>query len=797
MNIIFCATIGLKLGSIPNKDADFALLASSRTILADMNGDSSMNLRFSTFKTVFFLGFLSISIIANGQTSRKIPIDGNRWYQLTNVERGLQQLFDGDLFTAVDGQFDKVIPLHESYYPLLKGESMVIDSVRFYDWVGNSAQPFILYIVDSNWNRKPIASFNGSQYNRWVGPYPDRPDVFKLDTVASNIMYLMLLSENDFPSEVELFGRYTAPAPTTPVLKRKTPLSDLLGINGYEWNFSDPLIDPFIIDNKRLSTVKQFGGFRHYMDWEKLENTPGGYSFSPTRSGSWNYDAIYETCKKEGIFVLSCLKTLPNWMLDTYPDSLRDSENNPLIYGRNLLYPASYIEQAKVAFQFAARYGKNKLVNPQLLRVNDTPRWTGDPINEVKQGLGLIEYIECDNERDKWWKGRKAYQTGREYAANLSAFYDGHKNTLGPGVGVKNADSSMKVVMAGVALATTDYFRGMLDWCKEFRGFKPDGSVNICWDIINYHLYTNSTELNRAIAPELRSKNTNADSVAKAFIQSAAIYLNNMPVWVTETGFDIHQGSRNKAIAIGNKSVLQTQADWLLRTALLYARNGITKQFFYQLEDDNPDSEQLYATSGLFGNQLSPRPAADFVRQTKDLFGAYAYNQTLNADPIVDQYTLNDTNHIYVVYIPDEKGRTGAYTLDLGNADSAYIYTPMAGAESMQLNKQKTNNGQLIITATETPVFVKGKGSINGMPITTTGIKLFPNPVKNTLTIQGLHAGLNQQVTVYNAIGKTISRTITISNTIQLNTAPYPAGIYYVEIRHNQQKQTLPFIKSN
>lgn len=762
-----------------------------------MNGERSMNLTFSTTRILLVFCCLCIGLVISAQTSQKIPIDGNRWYQLTNVERGLQQLFDGDLFTAVNGQFDKVIPLHESYYPLLKGESMVIDSIRFYDWVGNSIQPFILYIIDSNWNRKPIASFNGSQYNRWVGPYPDRPDIIKLDTAASNIMYLMLLSENDFPSEVELFGRYTAPAPTTPVVKRKTPLSDLLGINGYEWNFSDPLIDPYSIDNKRLSTVKQFGGFRHYMDWEKLENTPGGYSFSPTRSGSWNYDAIYETCLKEGIFVLSCLKTLPNWILDTYPDSLRDSENNPVIYGKNLLDPASYLEQAKVAFQFAARYGKNKSVNPQLLRVNDTPRWTGDPINQVKQGLGLIEYIECDNERDKWWKGRKAYQTGREYAANLSAFYDGHKNTMGPGVGVKNADTSMKVVMAGVALATTDYFRGMIDWCKEFRGFKPDGSVNICWDIINYHLYTNSTELNRAIAPELRSDNTNADSVAKAFIQSAAIYLNNMPVWVTETGFDIHQGSRNKAIAIGNKSVLQTQADWILRTALLYARNGITKQFFYQLEDDNPDSEQLYATSGLFGNQLSPRPAADFVRQTKDLFGAYAYNQTLNTDPIVDQYTLNDTSHIYVVYIPDEKGRTGAYTLDLGNADSAYIYTPTAGVESMQVSKQKTNNGKLVITATETPVFVKGKGGMNELPNTITGIKVFPNPVKNTLTIQGLHAGLNQQITVYNAIGKTIARTITISNTIQLNTSPYPAGIYYVEIRHNQQKQTIPFIKSN
>ncbi|PJE47247.1 MAG: hypothetical protein CUR34_06890 [Sediminibacterium sp.] len=750
-------------------------------------------------KKYFFSFLLCFFVIAEslGQNPKKIPIDGNRWYQLTNAERGLQRLFDNDLFTSLEPQFGKIISLYESYYPLLKGEKIGIDSIRFYDWNGISTNPFLLYSIDSNWNKRLLASFDGTKYNRWVGPYPERPDIIKLDTPAYNIMYLQIIADNDFPSEIELYGSYTAPQPTNPLVKRKIPLGNLLGINGYEWNFSDPLIDPFSIDTNRLNAVKYFSGFRHYMDWQKLEYRQGSYTFSPTRSGSWNYDAIYETCLKEGITVLACLKTLPTWMVNSYPDSLQDLENNPVFYGKDLNNPASYIEQAKVAFQFAARYGKNKAVNKNLLSVFDSSRFTGDEINQVKIGLGYIEYIECENERDKWWKGRKSYQTGREYAANLSAFYDGHKNTLGPGVGVKNADPSMKVVMAGVALASTDYFRGMIDWCKQFRGYLPDGSVNICWDIINYHLYTNNPDLNRAIAPELKAGFNNADSIAKAFIQSAAIYLNNMPVWVTETGFDIHPGSPNKAIAIGNKSILQTQADWMLRTALLYARNGIMKQFFYQLEDDTPNSEQLYATSGLFGDQLTPRPAADFIRQTKALFSNYYYNTTLNADPLVDQYLLNDTTAMYVVYIPDEKGRTGLYTLDLGNADSAYIYTPMAGAQSMQLNKQKTNNGKVIITATETPVFVKGAGKLLMPTMTNTGIRIFPNPVKNALTIQGLSAGNNQQINLFNTAGKRLYSGITRSNTFQVDTSSLPAGIYYVEIRNNLQKQTIPFIKSN
>lgn len=746
--------------------------------------------------TVFFLSFL-LSHLSFSQASQKIPLDGNRWYQLTNAEKGLQQLTDGDLYTPVDAQYDKIIPLHESYYPLLKGESMVIQSIRFYDWAGMSSQPFVLYIIDSNWTRRPIASFDGSKYDRWVGPYPNRPDIIQLDTPATNIMYLMLVSQNDYPSEMELYGTYKAPLPLTPVVKKKNLLSGLLGINGYEWNFSDASTDPFSIDPKRLNTVKQFGGFRHYMDWQKLEYRQGSYTYSPTRSGSWNYDAIYEACKREGIPVLPCLKTLPDWMLASYPDNLKDNENNPVFYGKNLSDPASYIEQAKVGFQYVARYGKNKNINPALLNVFDSSRFTGDEINTIKIGLGLIEYIECENERDKWWKGRKAYQTGREYAANLSAFYDGHKKTLGTNVGVKNADSTIKVVMAGVALASTDYFRGMIDWCKEFRGFHPDGSVNICWDIINYHLYTNDTKTQRGIAPELKSNNANADSTAKAFLLNSAIYLNNMPVWITETGYDINPGSPNKSIAIGNKTVLQTQADWLLRTALLYARNGIEKQFFYQLEDDNTGSPQLYATSGLLGDALNNRPAADYINQTKKQFGNYVYNQSLNADPIVDEYLLNDTGKMYVVYIPDEKGRTGVYTLQLGNADSAYIYTPTAGASEMALLKLKVNNGNIIVNASETPVFVKPVGRSGVNPTTVTGIQLFPNPVKHTITIQGLQNGKQQHLTVFNSIGKRVSQAVTTSNTFQLNMASLPTGIYYLEIRNNNQKQTLSFIKSN
>ena len=658
-------------------------------------------------------------------TAGKIPLDASRWYQLTNAPNDIKALFDGSPTTGITIGWGKVIPVYDAYYPLLPGEAMSLETIRLYDGDGNNPNdPMTLSVITDTWQRIPVATFTGGQYNRWVGPDPNQPDGYRLSTPISNIRYLVITASFAYPTEIELGGSYAAgsgvPAADVQALavQKKIKLSQELGVNAFEWDVEDP-DNPGRIDETRLKGVKNFTGFRHYLDWQKLESTEGGYTFNPVHSGGWNYDLLYQRLKSEGITVLACLKTLPDWLLNTYPGDQRELENVPVRYGKDFADPNSYLEQAKVAFQYAARYGANAGVPANLLHVDQSTRWAGDGVNEVKIGLNLVHYIECDNERDKWWKGRKAYQTGREYAANLSAFYDGHKNTLGAGVGVKNADPTMQVVMGGLAAATPDYVRGMIDWCKQYRGYRADGSVNLCWDVINYHLYSNDASTSqggsstRGAAPEV----SNAAQVAQSFVQMAHQYASDMPVWVTETGYDTNQGSPLKAIAIGQRSVLQTEADWTLRTALLYARWGVERTFFYQLADDNPTSAVQFSSSGLLNADRSAKPAADFLRQANQLLGAYTYTGTLHNDPLVDRYEANGKT-IYALVVPDEKGRTATYTLDLGGATTATIYQPQAGQASMSATPVNAPGGRLTITVTETPQFVAAGGTPVAAPTT-------------------------------------------------------------------------------
>ncbi|WP_352432871.1 hypothetical protein [Mucilaginibacter sp. PAMB04168] len=487
-----------------------------------------------------------------------------------------------------------------------------------------------------------------------------------------------------------------------------TAFKNLLGVNAFEWNF---LQNPADVNNgmqiyePKMQVIKTFAGVRHYLDWGRIESKQGQFTFSPTHSGGWNLDAMYQRCKTENIDVLVCLKTCPDWLLQTYPGNERDAENVPMPYGSDKLQPKSYVLQAKAGFQFAARYGSNLNVEKALLTVNTTPRWTGDQANEVKTGLGLIKYIECDNERDKWWKGDKAHQSAEEYAANLSAFYDGHKGTLGKGVGVKNADPKMQVVMAGLAATDAQYVAKMIDWCKQNRGYKTDGSVNLCFDVINFHLYSNDHQSNngkatQGIAPEL----SEAGKVAADFVTLAQTY--KLPVWVTEAGYDINQQSPQRAVKVGNKDELKTQADWTIRTSLLYARFGIKKVFFYELFDDNLANPTQYASSGLVTNDLKRRPAADYILQTKNLLGNYSYRETISKTPLVDVYR-NGNKVIYVLTIPDQTGKNVAYNLSLPGVKQVTVHQLHAGTDAMESHQQSVGNNTVALTVTETPLFVE------------------------------------------------------------------------------------------
>ncbi|SDJ56535.1 hypothetical protein SAMN04487898_103271 [Pedobacter sp. ok626] len=505
--------------------------------------------------------------------------------------------------------------------------------------------------------------------------------------------------------------------PVNELAYKNIKIKNLFGVNAFEWDFlQDPNNpnDGSMVFEPKMNLLRSFSSVRHYMDWEKLEDKPNMYSFNPTTRGGWNYDAMYARAKTDGIFMLSCLKNTPDWLYNTYPKSMQGVDNVPVKYGANREDPASYIAQAKMIYQFVARYGANKNIDTTVIKLNTTPRWSGDKVNQVKVGLDLVNYVECNNEPDKWWQGKRAQQTGAEYAANLSAFYDGHKGKLGKYAGAKTADPNIKVVIGGLARPDVNFLKEIVEWCRTNRGVKADGSVDLCFDVVNYHLYSNDNtgwfgkfkSNKRGIAPEL----SNMGEIADSFVQYTTQLGKGIEVWTTETGYDLSDKSVQRAIPIGQKSALVTQADWILRTSLMYARHGLSRVFFYIAYDidppGTPSGSSPFGTSGLL-NQGGRRPAADYLLQTTKLMGEYIYENTIKKDPFVDIYAFKDKK-MYVLVVPDEKDRTEVYELDLGEkVKKARVYKLKPGADEMAHEDIATKGGKISVTVTETPTFIQ------------------------------------------------------------------------------------------
>jgi hypothetical protein len=390
---------------------------------------------------------------------------------------------------------------------------------------------------------------------------------------------------------------------------------------------------------------------------------------------------------------------------------------------------------------------------------------------------------------------------------------------MGAGVGVKNADPNMKVVIGGLAGTSVDYVMGMIDWCKQYRGYNSDGSINLCWDVINYHVYHNDSKSSqsgsstRGAAPEVAG----ADVTAKNFIDVAHRYGKDMPVWITESGYDENQGSPLKAIAIGSKNILQTQADWILRSALMYNRLGVERVFMYQMYDDNPTSTIKFSSSGLLNKTTRTRkPAGDFILQTTKLMGEYVYKQTISTNPIVDRYELNGKS-IYVLVKPTENGSTMSYTLNLGTAATAKVYTPTVGRDTMAVQTNNCVGGKITLTVGETPVFVMGFGTAGnqlkeepkGDVITAVkdsrwsqAIQVYPNPATNYIDVvmESANEQNDIEVTVYSS-GGTLVKSLSIPKTLgsvsnRIDLSSLQTGMYIVDIKQGANHTVKKIIKA-
>jgi hypothetical protein len=74
-------------------------------------------------------------------------------------------------------------------------------------------------------------------------------------------------------------------------------------------------------------------------------------------------------------------------------------------------------------------------------------------------------------------------------------------------------------------------------------------------------------------------------------------------------------------------------------------------------------------------------------------------------------------------------------------------------------------------------------------------LSIFPNPGKETFTLQSKEFKGASQITVSNQLGQIIYQTQQKEPNITIQANDWPAGIYFVKVKQNNTIQTLKWIK--
>jgi Glycosyl hydrolase catalytic core len=525
--------------------------------------------------TIIFLHCFSIAAL---HANDKIPVDASMITQVSGGTRNAALLVDGKVETAwfpgwaaANYPAVLIIDLRKTYN---------LGKIRLYD---GSGQPMLrLSHSTDNKTYSLLLERPLDRYNQWV----DWPAEAPLRYLK---MELLSAQGDQMIGEMELYtatpGSVSARTSAVPT-KRYTGDALKIGVNGFHW--------------VPLELLQPFSFYREYQYWEWMEAARGTNRFEPADGAEGQFDTHYAALKARGIKPVVCVNQTPDWLLTGYPKKKDYKDFKPVPFGESALEPRSYRHFARFLFQLAARYGRKKVPESQLTLAK-TPLTGQTQINQAKSGLDLVEYIEVWNEPDKWWADPEAFFTPQEYAAMLSACFDGHEGRLGPGHGIKTADPTMKVVMAGLSGLNINYLRDMNAWFQANRRDKRFAA-----DVLNLHHYANQNndlqvKFEVGVSPEANEMKEKL----KYAVGEAKKIASGRPVWLTEFGYDTQSNSPQRAVSYEKYSAEEVQGIWLMRTYVEAIAAGVDLAFAYNIIDEDNDKGGLFQSSGLAGSMKS------------------------------------------------------------------------------------------------------------------------------------------------------------------------------------------------
>jgi Leucine-rich repeat (LRR) protein len=131
------------------------------------------------------------------------------------------------------------------------------------------------------------------------------------------------------------------------------------------------------------------------------------------------------------------------------------------------------------------------------------------------------------------------------------------------------------------------------------------------------------------------------------------------------------------------------------------------------------------------------------------------------------------------------------------NNSEGFVLFKIKTLASLSIGNSVSNTASIYfdyLSPTITNIETTSFESLGNQTIETSGIKIYPNPVKDILNIQTENSIFVEAISIYNSLGQVI-QTITNPNNLSINVATLRTGVYYLTVSSENRSSTIRFIK--
>ena len=294
----------------------------------------------------------------------------------------------------------------------------------------------------------------------------------------------------------------------------------------------------------------------------------------------------------------------------------------------------------------------------------------------------LVESAEIGNEPASWDSA-----TYRKVFENMAR-------------GLRAGDPKLKIVGAAANAVNPDKYS------KNASVF--DGLGNL-YDALNIHTYSmiEGWPTWRRVWPE--HAGIAYLKVVSDMIQYRDAHAPGKEIWVTEFGYDAGTGKQEKGDFAGWVNSTETeQAQWIVRSFLMFSSMGIDRAYLYFFNDD--DAPMLHGSSGITRNFV-PKPSYYAMAHLYKTLGDYRFSRIVRQDKddlCIFEYVNPDKpkEPIWVIWSPTGSQREVTKNIDIGWAKVLKVERMPLKENDRQLIPLVRYSATLEVPTSESPIYL-------------------------------------------------------------------------------------------